>query len=108
MTDPVPVPVMDEFHAALVARINAISQGALRLQCVRGSDGHVELPRGASLTLSFTLAELRAIGVNVQIIDADGQPMTDEDYVAAIVAADTAAAGVTPLAASPILTKPTL
>lgn len=96
MTDPAPVPVMDDFHAALVARINAISQGTLQLRCVRGDDGHISPPHGASITLSFTLAELRAIGVNVQILDADGNPMSDADYVNLLVALDAEAAGVAP------------
>jgi hypothetical protein len=104
MTDPVPATVKDAFHAALVARITALSKGALTLTCVRMADGHIELPRGANLTLSFTLAELRALGLTVNIVDADGKPMTDAAYVEAILAADRAAAegpaaNVTPLAA---------
>lgn len=93
MTDPATVPPMDDFHAALVARISAISQGALKLRCVRGSDGHIELPRGATLSLSFTLAELRALGVAVQLLDADGNAMSDDAYVALLMAQDAAAAG---------------
>jgi hypothetical protein len=106
MTDPVSAPLADDFHAALVARINAICQGPLKLHCARMPDGHVELPHGASLTLRFTIAELRAIGVTVQIIDPDGHLLTDDQYVDMLVAADTAAAGVPTPAATPITIKP--
>lgn len=92
MTDYTP----DPFHDALIAKISAAGGGVLYLHCVRDKDGHIEPPRGADLTMRFTVAELRAIGVDVQIKDADGNLMTDQQYIDMLIACDTLAAGCKP------------
>jgi hypothetical protein len=73
---------------AVVARINRLVQGPMKVQCKVDDNGQVLPPRSLSLTMSFTVPELRALGIDVQVIGVNGEPLSDDAYAQLLLDTD--------------------
>lgn len=78
----------ETFSDEVVARIKRLAQGPIKVACQREPGGKVRPPRSLTISLSFTVPELRALGIDVMVFDADGQPMTDDDYAKLLLETD--------------------
>lgn len=76
--------------AAVIERIDALTGGVVKLRCEKAPLGRILLPRSVILQLRFTLPELRAVGVKVEIYGVDGELLTDDALAELILADDEA------------------
>lgn len=81
---------MDLIAERVEKKVRELLGNPLNLQARRGPDDRLEIPVSATcmFALTFSLLELRELGVIVNIITPDGRVMSDDEVAAAILHAD--------------------
>lgn len=84
---------MDLIEAAtqqIEAKVRALLSNPITLQARKGPDDRLEIPVSATcmFALTFSMLELREMGVAVQVATPDGRIMSDDELAAAILHAD--------------------
>lgn len=81
---------MDLIAERVEKKVRELLGNPLNLQARRGPDDRLEIPVSATcmFALTFSLLELREMGVTVNIITPDGRVMSDDEVAAAILHAD--------------------
>lgn len=81
---------MDLIAERVEKKVRELLGNPLNLQARRGPDDRLEIPVSATcmFALTFSLLELRELGVVVNIITPDGRVMSDDEVAAAILHAD--------------------
>lgn len=71
----------------LERKVRELLTNPINLQARRGPDDRLEIPVTATcmFALTFTLLDLREMGVDVRIHTPDGRVMTDDEVAAAIL-----------------------
>lgn len=71
-------------------KVRALLSQPITLQARKGPDDRLEIPVSATcmFALTFSMLELREMGVEVHVATPDGRIMSDDELAAAILHAD--------------------
>lgn len=81
--------MLDKAIEVVQARVKELMANGITLQSRRATDGRLEIPVSSTLmfAMTFTLPELREMGVDVRVMTPEGHELTDDELIAATLQA---------------------
>lgn len=82
--------MLEKVTESVQAKVNELMANGITLQARRTGDGRLEIPVSTTciFALTFTLPELKELGVDVRVHTPEGRAMHDDELAEAILHAD--------------------